>query len=447
MFVWVPRECFMFGTFDFEMPALMRMPAYDKKSYAEGDAWSKDDDPSTWIGEPVIADKRVGVLGSLKKDWAMVVSFEPYSRGSFGVKPAELRRAIPKKPNGPKLSYVQILREAAMTVSGVDKDGATIELSIRVPPDGRALPFRTETDAFETLYAPLVIKSGIVHEFRPSALSDALVADLAEREMEGAHRMRDVRAELARKYVRSFTLVPVAPYSAVSLDMMSEKDAHDVLAGPWPTAKLRIVATDPKWIAHLDLRSYDKLALEAHPLDAPRDPAPKAEPAPIVRPDARAVLWFGKGTSDKIWMIERFGNTLKTRYGRRGDKKRTEKNEVLGSDAAAIKSFDKAVAKKTKEGYAAPFTTDEAVAAIAKALGVVVTEDASGALVVTSARHGGLRAKDRIESFRGPDGEVHLHVVEELAITTIDVPKGTDVYLAYHRPATGVYTSASIKVA
>jgi predicted DNA-binding WGR domain protein len=436
----------MFGTFDFEMPPLMRMPAYDKKSYDEGDAWTKGDDPSTWIGEPVIAQKRVGVVGSIKKDWAMVVSFEPYSRGSFGVKPTELRRAIPKKkPHGPKLSYIRILRDAALTVSGVKKEGDAVELSIRVPPDGRALPFETETDAFELLHAPLTIKDGIVHKFRPSALSDALTADLTEREMEGAHRMRDVRPELAKKYVRSFALVGVAPYSAASLDLMSEKDAHDVLAGPWPTATLRIVATDPKWIAHLETSSYEWLALEAYPLEAPRDPAPKVEIA-ITRPDARAVLWFAKGTSDKIWMIERFGRTLKTRYGRRTDKKRSEKNEVLADEAAAIKAYDKAVAKKTKEGYGAPFTTAEAVASIEKRLGVVV-DDASGELVVTRAgAKAELRAKDRIESFTGPDGQVHLHVVEELAITTVDVPKGTGVYLAYHRPATGIYTSASIKI-
>jgi predicted DNA-binding WGR domain protein len=144
-------------------------------------------------------------------------------------------------------------------------------------------------------------------------------------------------------------------------------------------------------------------------------------------------------------MIERFGKSLKMRYGRRRDKNRSEKNEVHDSEAAAIKAYDKAVAKKTREGYAAPFTTAEAIAIVEKKLGVVL-DDGSGTLVVVSANGCELRAKDRIEHAMLPEGRVELHVIEELAIATVDVPKKTSIYLNYTRPATGVWTGAAISV-
>jgi predicted DNA-binding WGR domain protein len=446
MFVWVPRECFLFSRFDFSMPPLMRMPAYEAKAYSAGVSWKPGDDPGTWLGEPVIAERRVGVVASLVNDWAMVLTFDRHSRGTFGVKASELQRATPKKPTGTQLTYGEVLKVAESTITAVEKNGDTVALEIRVPPDGRSLAFQTETDAFEVLYAPLVDKRGVVGTFKPSELSNALTADLTERELEGAHRVSDIRAELAKKYVRSFRLEGPIPYSGPALDKMSETDAHDELAKPWPSATLRIVVTDPKWIAHLDASSYDWFPLLTYPLDPPCDPKPKPPPAPIVRPDARAVLWFAKDKSDKIWMIERFGKTLKTRYGRRRDKHRTEKNEVLADEAAAIKAYDKAIAKKTREGYAAPFTTAEAVAIVEKKLGVVLDDDGSGTLVVASAEGCELRAKDRVEHAMLPVGQVEIHVIEELAIAMIDVPAGTRIYLNYTRPATGVWTGAAISV-
>jgi len=45
-----------------------------------------------------------------------------------------------------------------------------------------------------------------------------------------------------------------------------------------------------------------------------------------------------------------------------------------------------------------------------------------------------------------PDGPVDVHVVEELAIATIDIPRGATVWLNYRRPATGVWTGAQIEI-
>lgn len=169
-----------------------------------------------------------------------------------------------------------MLGEAATTVAGVKRAGDTIELVLRIPPDGRTLAIESLTDAFHFLFAPLVARSAF-GAFVPSALTTSVEAALAARGMSGSHRVQALYPELASRYVRSFALDAPPPGPSLRLEESTLEQAKAALEAPWPTARLRIVATDPMWIAHLDLSSFGAFVVEGPfpkpvtPVDDPSD--------------------------------------------------------------------------------------------------------------------------------------------------------------------------------
>ncbi len=275
MFVWVPRECFVSLAEGAVLPELMLMPAYATSAYTAGEKWSKAAEPSQWLGTPILLGARVGALALLEGGTATMAVVSDGLRGLRGDAASKMKRLLPKPGRrGSRLTYQRILSAADVTVSRVKKKGRTVELTLRVPPDGRSLPFESETDAFVLLVWPMMIWPWEQELAIDCALGRAIYADLEEREMAGAHRIAEIFDEIAKKYVAAFDLEGPAATEPLALDGLTLAAAKAALEAPWPTATLRIVATSPKWIAHLNASSYAAVAVHKSPMPPPCDPKP-----------------------------------------------------------------------------------------------------------------------------------------------------------------------------
>jgi predicted DNA-binding WGR domain protein len=452
-FAWVPRECFLDDDETHgRLPALLRMPAYAPSAYTVTDKMTKDALDKKrlreWIGEPVAVDSRNGlhhgVLVSVDGTTAWIVNLEEGSKSGRRADIESIGRLVPKPGRrGTKLGYERILSEAATAVVGAKKSGRSLELTLRVPPDGRSLAIESASDVLHLLVAPLQDPSGSRKSFARSQLTTALRRDLAARDLEDSHVAR-IYPEIAAAYVASFELVAPRAAKRPRLNAMTSAEAKTLLAAPWPTATLRVVATDPAWIAHVDMKTPIVVHQDPYPKAAPspRTPKPKAAVVKSPAPSARVVLVFQDKKSDKVWSAQRKGATWSARWGKRRDEARQEKTYALASEAAAIAAFDKAVAAKLKEKYRAAPTRDEATAIVWERLGLEL-DDAAGELVVIKvgpAARKHFKPKDRITAVwarNGCSSDTAVTLVEELAFAIAPIPKGTDnVIVSSRRPST-----------
>lgn len=330
------------------------------------------------------------------------------------------------------MSYAEVLECVLTSAALAKKRGGTLELSCRLPPDGRKVPFASESDVLALLARPLgfdFFKQG----FKTKApLGDALTRDLREQSL-GTDE--ELYPAVARAYVASFTVEgatkPKKKLTAAALDALTPPAALAALSAAWPTFTLRIEVTDPKWIAHVD---------DALPMFA--DDAVLAKPAPLAkmeaakdplrrglarRPGLRGalILWLKKGTRDKVWIASQDGATWKAQYGRRVLPDREEKIYELASEAKASAAFTRAVEAKQRAGYRVAPAYDAAAELLWKRLGLAF-DDTSGVPVVTrvgppasAATHfeTGFKAGDTIYGarHRGMGAAYRLRTIEELA--------------------------------
>jgi|GEM_PF-3290861 len=436
-FVWVPRECFMdFTNVSDDMPALLEMPAYAPSAYA---ATERVEKPSrkvlqSWLGRAAIVDGTHGSVSGVTRDSVTLARFDQGSRG-FSTEQASwiARPQLTSGRRGTKLAYERVLAQAAITATIGKKSGTSLELALRMPPDQRKVPIASETDVLHLL-ARATIEDD---QFRPSPLAKALEADLEAHELEGTHRLEEIYPFIAKAYVAS-----------VEIDrpkrVKASKDMHALLAGPWPTATVRIVVTDKKWIAHWD--SEQTVVVPEHPFPKPKA-APKRAPAPVHDvADARVVL-HGDG---KVWIAERTGASWTARWGKTTRKDRQTKTYQLASPEKAQAQLDKTAATKIREGYKrAP---SDAAEIVWKRLGLAF-DDASGVCIVTKAAPTATKLeiidtiwykpKDHVEAINN----VHVSTVEEIAYVLGSAKKGAPTFLDSFRPASRTSTKVAVPLA
>jgi hypothetical protein len=466
-FVWVPRECFVDHGAPATTPALLEAIAYAPSAYAVADEMR---DPAvdhervqTWIGRAVAARDAYGTQhGSLAEvpepGVAVLLHLDPYSHGYRRVEFRSIGRMVPKlSRRGAKLGYKRILETARITLASAKKAERALELVLRIPPDGRRLPIESATDILDILVEPLRTDSLV--RLLESPLSGALEADLEARGLEGANRLEGIYPEIARRYVESFR-VDAEPSDPPSWDELPHAKVRSLLEAPWPTATIRIVATDPRWIAHFDAKRPNGLRARPLPPAMATPPPPKRlehAGAPSAQaPDRRAVLVSG----DRVWIAERRGTTVATRTGGRLQRKgRTQtKTKTHPSAERAQATFEKDVAAKEATGWFAAPPTAECAALVAKRLGLVF-DDSTGALFVTKAGPPGegieiheivwFKPGDRVSGI-GPIGSpdsIAVTTIEELALAIGNVRPGATIYVQCDRPASGAATAVGVRIA
>ncbi|MDC0666459.1 hypothetical protein [Nannocystis radixulma] len=478
-FIWVPREAH--GPLELiePLPPFLQVPAYSLSAYEVVDEVSgKKIAPKllqAWHGKAVQVTARGkaqgGALGFQKnlKDHVALLSVRGY--GGSKIEAIGRLRLKPGR-RGTKLSYAEVLEYTQTSVTQVKKKGDTLELTCRMPPDGRKVPFASESDVLALLARPLgfdFFKQG----FKTKApLGDALTRDLREQEL---GEDEDLYPAVARAYVASFTVEgatkPKKKLTAEALDALTPPAALAALSAPWPTFTLRIKVTDPKWIAHVDdelpmftekdtvfakpatlakLKAAkeavkEKAAKAKAKAKAPRKPAPK-----------RVILWHKKGASDKVWIASQDGATWKAQYGRRTMPNLEEKIYELASEEKASAAFAKAVEAKKREGYRVAPAYDAAAEVLWKRLGLAF-DDSSGVPAVTkvgppatAATHfeNGFKAGDTIYAVRPRKmvGTYKLRTIEELAVVVESLRAGEDVLLETSRKLgkSGMMTTAVV---
>lgn len=468
-FLWVPREAFGDVRLLKPLPPFVQVPAYSLSAYEVVDEVSGKiaaKRVQAWHGKAVRAmvsgRPQEGALGLLKDS---ADKFALLSLQGWGWSKVEAIGRLRPKPGrrGTKASYAEVLERVRISAALVKKRGRTLELVCRLPPDGRKVPFASESDVLALLAAPLefdFFKQG----FKTKApLGDALTRDLREQSL-GTDE--DLYPAVARAYVASFTVEgatkPKKKLTAAALDALTPTAALAALSAPWPTFTLRIEVTDPKWIAHVDAElpmfaGDTVLAKPAPPAKkATKAKAAKAKKAPSKPAPKRAVLWLKKGTSDKVWIASQDGATWKAQYGRRVMPDREEKSYELASEEKASAAFTRAVEAKKRGGYRVAPAYEAAAELLWKRLGLAF-DDSSGVPVVTrvgppasAATHfeTGFRAGDTIYGvrYRGMGAPYRLRTIEELAVVVESRRAGEDLYLETSRKLgkSGMMTTASV---
>ncbi|MFY0534452.1 hypothetical protein [Nannocystis pusilla] len=258
-FLWVPREAYGDVRMLKPLPPFVQVPAYSLSAYeVVGEVTGKlaPKRLQAWHGKAVrvMASGRPqeGALGLLKDS---ADKFALLAIQGWGWSKVEAIGRLRLKPGrrGTKASYAEVLERVRTSAALVKKRGGTLELTCRLPPDGRKVPFASESDVLALLAGPLefdFFRQG----FKTKApLGDALTRDLREQSL-GTDE--DLYPAVARAYVASFTVEgatkPKKKLTAAALDALAPPAALAALSAPWPTFTLRIEVTDPKWIAHVD---------------------------------------------------------------------------------------------------------------------------------------------------------------------------------------------------
>lgn len=471
-FLWVPREAYGDVRMVKPLPPFVQVPAYSLSAYEVVDEVSGKIAPKrlqAWHGKAVrvmaSGKPQEGALGLLKDS---ADKFALLSLQGWGWSKVEAIGRLRLKPGrrGTKASYAEVLECVRTSAALVKKRGDTLELTCRLPPDGRKVPFASESDVLALLAGPLgfdFFKQG----FKTKApLGDALTRQLREQSL-GTDE--ELYPAVARAYVASFTVEgatkPKKKLTAGALDALTPPAALAALSAAWPTFTLRIKVTDPKWIAHVDdeLPMFADNTVLAKPAtlakEAAKEKAAKAKAkakAPSKPAPKRVILWLKKGTSDKVWIASQDGATWKAQYGRRVMPDREEKSYELASEEKASAAFTKAVEAKKRAGYRVAPAYDAAAELLWKRLGLAF-DDTSGVPVVTkvgppasAATHfeTGFKAGDTIYGarHRGMGAPYRLRTIEELAVVVESRRAGEDVLLETSRKLgkSGMMTTASV---
>ncbi|MCY1054627.1 hypothetical protein [Nannocystis sp. SCPEA4] len=477
-FIWIPREAYGDVRMVKQLPPFMQVPAYSLSAYEVVGEMTGKFNPKrlqAWHGKAVrvMTSRRPqeGALGLLKDS---ADKFALLTLSGWGWSKYEAIGRLRLKPGrrGTKTSYAEVLERVLTSATLVKKKGDTLELTCRMPPDGRKVPFASESDVLALLAGPLgfdFFKQG----FKTKApLSDALTRDLREQELGDAEYLYPA---VARAYVASFTIEgttkPKKKLTAEALDALTPPAALAALSAPWPTFTLRIKVTDPKWIAHVDdelpmfaekdavLAKPATLAKLAAAKEAVKEKAAEAKAkakAPSKPAPKRVILWLKKGTSDKVWIASQDGATWKAQYGRRITPNLEEKVYELASEEKASAAFAKAVEAKKRDGYRVAPSYDAAAEVLWKRLGLAF-DDSSGVPAVTkvgppatAATHfeNGFKAGDTIYAVRPRKmvGTYRLRTIEELAVVVESLRAGEDVLLETSRKLgkSGMMTTACV---
>lgn len=476
-FLWVPREAYGDVRMVKPLPPFVQVPAYSLSAYeVVGDMSGKFAAKrlQAWHGKAVrvMVSRRPqeGALGLLK---GSADKFALLTLTGWGWSKVEAIGRLRLKPGrrGTKASYAEVLERVRVSATLVKKRGRTLELTCRLPPDGRKVPFASESDALALLARPLEFDF-FAQGFKTKApLGDALTRDLREQSL-GTDE--ELYPAVARAYVASFTVEgatkPKKKLTAAALDALTPPAALAALSAAWPTFTLRIEVTDPKWIAHVDdelpMFADDtvlakpatpkqieaaKAAAKASAAEAKAKARAPGKPAP-----KRVILWLKKGTSDKVWIASQDGATWKAQYGRRVLSDREEKVHELASEEKASAAFTKAVEAKKRDGYQVAPTYDAAAELLWKRLGLAF-DDTSGEPVVTrvgppasAATHfeTGFKAGDIVDAarHRGMASPYRLRTIEELAVVVESRRAGEDVLLETSRKLgkSGMMTTARV---
>ncbi|HLL25234.1 MAG TPA: hypothetical protein VK427_24030, partial [Kofleriaceae bacterium] len=209
-FVWVPREVFLPYRAPQSIPSLLEAPAYSPSAYEVSHEVREHFEQC--VGRAVVVRTRDRELhGALAAVVDRRVAVAHLSRGARGVnwlEPQSVGLLAPAaRRRGTRLSMTEVLAVTPVTATYIGADGAHVELSVRVPPDGRAVPIASETDVLDLLVWPL--RESAFGELVDSELARALRADLDARGMEGAHRLEEIYPQIARRYVAGFRVEAV----------------------------------------------------------------------------------------------------------------------------------------------------------------------------------------------------------------------------------------------
>lgn len=469
-FLWVPREALGDVRMVKPLPPFVQVPAYSLSAYEIVDDVSGKIAPKriqAWHGKAVrviiSGRSRGGALGLLKDS---ADKFALLSLWGWGWSKVEAIGRLRLKPGrrGTKTSYAEVLECVCTSATLVKKRGDTLELTCRLPPDGRKVPFASESDVLALLARPLGFDASKQGFKTKAPLGDALTRELRE---QGLGTDEELYPAVARAYVASFTVEgatkPKKKLTAEALDALTPPAALAALATAWPTFTLRIEVTDPKWIAHVDaeLPMFADNTVLAKPPTPAKEKAAKAKAAkaraqaPSKPAPKRVILWLKKGTSDKVWIASQDGATWKAQYGRRVLPDREEKVHELASEAKASAAFTRAVEAKKRDGYRVAPAYDAAAELLWKRLGLAF-DDTSGVPVVTrvgppasAATHfeTGFKAGDTIYGarHRGMGAPYRLRTIEELAVVVESRRAGEDVLLETSRKrGKGGMTTASV---
>jgi hypothetical protein len=450
--VWVPREVYVdHDQIDDSVPALLPMPAYAASAYAPKDKLLEAQANAValrdWIGKPALVTNswstEMGVVVGVVADARVrLVTYSAGSRGSCTQDIVWIAEPVLKAGRrGTRLDQKKILDECPITTAAGSKSGTSLELAIRIPP-GTTHPvsIASETDVLDVLVKQLF---GSFRSWdRPAALSNALDADLAAHDMEGAHRVEEILPWVATKYITSWSLdMPERP--AVTLG--SSAETREILEAPWPTATLRATVSDARWLDHFDVAK--PVVLRTYPMAKPSAPPPPSVAPVYPRPDARIVLV----TDAKVWIGERFGSSWKLRTGARMRDKRDEKTYKLDSPEKAQAALEKAAAAQRKAKFHDAPSNDDASAILWRRLGLEI-DDSSGRCIVTKAteKSSALGAGD-LTFFRPKDlierlDETHCFTIEELAAALDGRGKGATFYLHVQRPAARIGTGVLFRL-
>jgi len=441
-FVWVPREAYGHRELVEPLPPFVQLPAYSLSAYEVVDEMSAKlarGRIRAWNGKAVgvraSGKSRGGALAFMQgpKDRVALLSLQGYDTSKV-----EAIGRLRLKPGrrGTKLSYAEVFECVHTSVTRVKKRGATLELTCRMAPDGRKLPFASESDVLALLARPLGFECSKRRFKTKAPLATALERDLRELDL-GTEE--ELYPAVARAYVASFTVEgetrPKKKLTPAQLDVLAPRAALAALSADWPTFTLRIALTDPSHAAHVD----DKLAMFADDTVLAKPTAPaklkalkeavakaKAKALAPSKVPTRVVLWLEKGTSNKVWIATQDGASWKAQYGRRVMQKLEEKVYELASAEKASAAFAKAVEAKKREGYRVAPAYEAAAEVLWKRLGLAF-DDSSGELVVTRVGppasaatlfDSGFEARDVVSSVRYPGlvSSYKLRTIEELAV-------------------------------
>ncbi|MEL6342009.1 MAG: hypothetical protein AAFV53_02675 [Myxococcota bacterium] len=458
MFLWVPRECF--SEMDDEwasLPPLLEIPRFSETHYLIEDKIPISDvhPGSDLIGQPVwtkteYGREEVGVLVSVSAPGKVrmgSMGVHSYGMSSYGIE--QIGRLRPKQMRRPgkQLTYQMVLRRTHITVTSVACRGNQVVFTLRIPPNGRDLPIETETDVLSVLIEPEWTSRDSSMRAERSPLVTALIADGVEREIEGMGRIRDILPRVAKEYIVSYTLrESEAPLP--DLDALTHAEARAALQAPWPTAKLEVVVSEALWLEHLQSVSVP-FSIRDSRLPAPIKEEPKRPEPPPVLPDERAVLWMDGETKNVAWQVERYGDTLKRRWGRRDYEDPHDMADQYASAEAASEIFQREVEEKLAEGYERLPSEIEVRSQLEAELRLTFSR-ASPPVVATcedpahdvsdSYR---LRPKDVINGVGVSGSRSYNHVanLEELAAAL--ARQHGSAYIWFERPASGMHASIS----
>jgi hypothetical protein len=456
MFLWVPRECYVSNRRWTELPPLLEMPTYSENHYIAGAPIPLETlrPGSPWVGQPVHVVPEFGrdEVGALAR---VDAGGEPTIAGrSFGLRGNDIKRLCAVRPKvkrrpDEKLTYQTVLGRAETTISTVSCQGDRAVFTLRVPPDGRALCLRTETDALALLIEPSWVERDRLLPEEKSALLQALIADGLARDIESVRRLQDILPLVARNYIASFSVQPPPPPTGPALDSLSHAQARAALEAPWPTATVEVVVRDARWLEHL--HGIDpRVSVRDRALPAPVEAAPEP-PLPAPRPDERAILWRSR-RQNTVWMIERFGQTLRQQSGRRDDLRREVSEASYASFEAAAEQAQREIAKKLKGGYERLPGGAEVQARVEAILGVTfdsldpprIATCADPAHDVDDTRR--LRARDVIRGVgaMGDPNYTYIFTLEELAAALQREQRSA--YVSFSRAASGMSGSVLVRL-